>query len=280
MTWVQSRTGSASPPSSETHTNRVLGLSSFAHCARTVVFPYPAGALSSVSRCPRPCRSRSRKCCRGTSVSRGSGTRNLAATIRGVAAAGAGILAVDALIARGYAQPTLSRSPSDRSPPLASLLDCSMFAEGGSVLLIRLGRTELTPYGYASSLDRPAPVQPGFRRVHDRAAASARRLRYASARGTDELGIVQRPESAISRSVITRVIGAAGEDGGVDSLQNRPNERLRRETKKSRSRRRPQRETTDGGRDARCFSWLVAGECPFLLHLGGYRLLARSCCCP
>ena len=85
MTWPQSRTGSASPASSDTHTNRVRCSSSAAHCARSVVFPYPAGALRSVSRRPRPCRNDSSKCRRWTSVSLSTGMRSLATTIRGVA---------------------------------------------------------------------------------------------------------------------------------------------------------------------------------------------------
>src|SRR5881396_2240417 len=76
-----------------------------------------------------------------------------------------------------------------------------------------------------------------------------------------------------SSTAITRVIVVVGEDGGVGSLHNRANERLRCGL------RAPRGNHIDGGRDGRCFDWLVARKYRVLPALGGYCLLAGPCCC-
>ena len=57
--------------------------SSACHWPRSVVFPYPAGAQTSVSRRPRPSRRRSTRCCRGTRFGRTRGACSFVSRIKG-----------------------------------------------------------------------------------------------------------------------------------------------------------------------------------------------------
>ena len=171
---AQSRTGSESRSSSWIQANGTRSRSAAAHCAMSVVLPYPAGAQTSVSLRSRPSRRRSSRSGLSISPARTRGGLNLGAT-RGAADRSARVV-MDALRRVATDAPE-GRSDSRRSCQPSSARDDDRPRHGRSAAL--------SAYGARLSSSSSFRRNPDFTRMNrDRAAHRVGKFGHAGRRWT------------------------------------------------------------------------------------------------